>query len=773
MEKFALFEKTIYRKRLEKSFYHYCLLRQISLIRFLPGFILLGFLRFFGAVNREKYLAKRWSFLGSVKKLGERLERFAEREKNVIYIPDEGLTAVSEHPEAAVSEFGKRYGFEIKANKYDAEKCSFADFRTARDIVKDKKYTAYGEIFSPLMNGAEKKIYIYRRRVYKHKGSAMAVNFCHCFFTYAAMVAWSVCLGFASLYWAAQAFTFDSPEVLFDAYLTNPLTVWLNLLPVIFLTLILYFASNSSWFAIFLSSVLTMVCTWVNHFKLMFRDDPFLFEDLTIVMEAKQMTESYKIVLEPGMWIFMAAIAVIMVLFGYFGRCKTRPLHLRLGILVVLIVTSMVGINKYYLSETIYNQTANNSVINQWSTTQQFQVRGFVYPFINSLKTAFETVPEGYNEKETAAMLGEYESEDIPEDKRVNIISVMLEAYGDFTRFDELEFTNDPNQYLKDIAAESYSGTLINNIFAAGTVDTERCFLTGLVDLPTFRRNTNSHVWYFADQGYLTEGGHPSNNWFYNRRNINRYLGFQNYYFDEDTYMELNDGKRTANNDVLFDHILEQFESVTSSGEDYFSFSVTYEGHGPYSDEPFFWHEYMANQGYSDYAYNTINNYFSLIEHVGYTASLMIDELRQSEEPVVVIMFGDHMPWMGNSNSIYEELGINLDVSTDEGFTNYYETPYFIWANDAAKEVLGNDFTGEGPTISPCFLMAEFFELAGWEGSEYMQYLSDLSDKLPVIHNTGIVMLPDGTVVRDLSEEYQALVDEFTSAQYYWRNNIK
>ncbi len=773
MKKYTVFEKTAYRRPLEKKFYRFCLWRQPSLIRFLPLFWLFGLLRFFCLTGREKYLAKRWSFLGSVKNLGQRLDGFAAREKKRVFVPDKEVILLSCHPSLVIEPIAEVCGCEYEANIYDTDNRVFDGWQTACEMVGKGKYTAYGPVFDRLMKGADEKRYVLGRRVFKHPAAVIALSLCRRILTYAAMASWAIFVGYASLYWASRSFTYGEPDALFEAFLANPVTVWMNVLPVLFLVAILYFASNSAAFAAMIGSVLTMVLTWVNHFKLMFRDDPFLFEDLTIAMEARQMTESYEIVLSAEMIWMMALIAVVTVLFGFFGRMRTRPLQLRLGLLVVLVATSVWGINDHYISGPAYKQTANDAMINIWSSTQQFQVRGFIYPFINSLESAFDKAPDGYSEKKAAAVLDEYDARDIPEDKRVNIISVMLEGYGDFTRFEELEFTNDPYHYMKDLAKEAYSGNLITNIFAAGTVDTERCFLTGLVDLPNFRRTTNSHVWYFEGQDYLTEGGHPSYDWFYNRRNVNRHLGFDSYYFDQDTYMDLNDGKGTANNDVLFAHLLERFEEATAEGRDYFSFSVTYEGHGPYTDVPFFWHEYMANKGYDEYSYNTINNYFSIMEHAGYTVVGMVDELRESEEPVVLILFGDHMPWMGNSNSIYEDLGINLDTSTDEGFVNYYQTPYLIWANDAAKELLDFDFVGEGPTLSPGFLMAHFFEKAGWEGSEYIQYLNDISKEMPVVHNSGIAIDADGNIIRDPDEEQQALLDEYAAVQYYWRNKVK
>lgn len=62
-------------------------------------------------------------------------------------------------------------------------------------------------------------------------------------------------------------------------------------------------------------------------------------------------------------------------------------------------------------------------------------------------------------------------------------------------------------------------------------------------------------------------------------------------------------------------------------------------------------------------------------------------------------------PWLGAGNSVYKEMGLDIAADHKEGFMNYYRTRYLVWANDAAKDVLGNDFVGKGPDIAPCFLM--------------------------------------------------------------------
>ena len=148
-----------------------------------------------------------------------------------------------------------------------------------------------------------------------------------------------------------------------------------------------------------------------------------------------------------------------------------------------------------------------------------------------------------------------------------------------------------------------------------------------------------------------------------------------------------------------------------------------------------------------------------------------VDELRQQEEPVVLVLFGDHNPWMGDGNSVYQALGINFDMSTSEGFYNYYNTPYLIWVNDAAKETLDCDFVGEGPNIGPYFLMPLLFDLCDWEGPAYLQAIRPVAEQLPVLSVTGRYV-ENGELTGSLSPEGKALAEEYKALQYHKSRNF-
>ena len=349
----------------------------------------------------------------------------------------------------------------------------------------------------------------------------------------------------------------------------------------------------------------------------------------------------------------------------------------------------------------------------------------------------------------------------------MNIIAVQLEAFSDLTRLGVEGIDPEVYRAYHELEAQSYTGNLLTNIFAGGTVDTERSFVTGFPTVDSFRRDTGSYVRYFNEQGYYTEGSHSCYNWFYNRLNVNRYLGFQRYYYLEDRYGEMVGGK-VAYDDKLIPDILKLFLEREEPDRPYFNFSVTYQGHGPYSAKELNWGGPLWSGEYDEEStWYIVNNYLSSVQDTGWWVDYLAKKLNKQDAPVVLVLFGDHKPWLGDNNSAWEDLGINLDTSTDDGYYNYYSTRYLFWANDAAKAMLGTDLVGEGPDVSPCFLMDLLFEQCGLgKGSNYMQAAHEVFSRATVVSTTG-AYVENGVLTRDPSQEVKDALADLRIVQYY------
>ena len=203
-----------------------------------------------------------------------------------------------------------------------------------------------------------------------------------------------------------------------------------------------------------------------------------------------------------------------------------------------------------------------------------------------------------------------------------------------------------------------------------------------------------------------------------------------------------------------------------------FSFNVSLQGHSPYESETLLFDRlYWPGDGVSDLTRNVINNYLGSLADTQTRLLPEIEALRTDSEPAVVLLYGDHNPWL-EKRSVYEEAGISLDQSTGEGMLQYYGTPYLIWANDAAKELLGKDFVGQGPTVSPGYLLNVVFHELGWTGSAFMQYTAQVMDKLPVVSTNGFYV-EDGEYTQTLSEDGQRLLQEYSCEQFYLRSQMR
>lgn len=580
-----------------------------------------------------------------------------------------------------------------------------------------------------------------------------------------------VCIscGFSMLWLASGQY----PDLVYMGYIKNVEILILNILPVVLLIFFLYAIIGRSWAAYLMGSVIVYIISLCNYYKLFFRDDPLMFEDVLLSREATNMLGTYSLFVDKKIIIagLCVSVGTILLHLLFKERKKNRKRRLVIGVVVCVMILILCPI---YRNSARYSKCDNYEALNRNSATQIYVAHGFLYPFVYSVFQSIESTPEGYSEQQVKDILANYTDSDIPEDRRVNVIVVMREAYIDFSRYNIDGLDCSGYDWYHQLQQESYSGDLYVNVFAGGTVHTEREFLTGDYVVRDFRGNTNSYVWYLREQGYTVEGIHPYYQWFYNRRNVNPYLGFQRYRYYENDFETMTDAYFPE--DVYFySEIYNDYNQNKNGKNAYFSFNVNVQSHGPYATTGWWgdWgrEEYLAGGQYSTECKFAVNNYMNVIMDSDKQLKALIDKLKEDVSPVVLVMFSDHLPWMGDGNVYYEEMGIDFSEDSEAINRMQYTTEYLIWANDAAKQVVNNDFVGEGPTISPCFLMNLLFEKCSWKGGAYMQAMSEIMQIMPVV-STNWNFIIDGNFCNGIPGEYMDTYNQFICLQYYWRNHF-
>ena len=150
-------------------------------------------------------------------------------------------------------------------------------------------------------------------------------------------------------------------------------------------------------------------------------------------------------------------------------------------------------------------------------------------------------------------------------------------------------------------------------------------------------------------------------------------------------------------------------------------------------------------------------------------ANAMLEDLTEfyseQSEPVLLVFFGDHLPYLGDNRQGYAELGLPAaSVTGGEDPFAAYTAPVLFWCNDAAAEALdfanaieALDLPADG-RISACYLGAAVLELTGrGEVSPWFAFLNEMRRELPVLHN-GYYESADGEITTEPTAEEAALV---------------
>lgn len=752
------YNNVIYKGNVNFHFYLFCLKNNLKIIKYLFINVYYFIISLIFKKKSNIYIINKYRYLKDVTNLKETINEFYSNKRINNYISDKKDIIIDRVPYILIDKTlaNKVIGYKLDNNykvlidEYNKEineinNCNKLFIRNNYELLNIHSDNIY------VVNN-NRMHYIGKRK----KRNKLLVNLVIILILSIILTCISFCFTFANLDLRIYI-TYFEPKLFF-----------INFLPIFLIILLLTFILRRVNVSFLITSVFIMLLGISNQTKALYRDDVVKFEDLTLLKEASIMSTKYSIVIKK-----YTILSILLIFVLYFLLRKYLPkikINLKKQIILIILSSLLIVFNYklIYCSDKVYDSVGNTDFINTWLNTQKSQIRGLVYPFINSINEYNYTKPDNYNEKQMEEKLKTYTYTDIPSDKKVNIISIMFEAYNDFSKYDNIDFNYDVYELFHDIEENSLYGSIVTKIFGGGTINTERNFLTGYYNLPSFRNMTNSYVWYFREQGYNTEAFHPIYGSFYNRITAFDNLGFDNYYNYENKFSSIQ--KSFLEDNDFFDYIIEGYENNKKTNKPYFSFSVTYQNHGPYED--YYYPDkvyYINNSGYTEETYNTVSEYFYGIKKTNDAIKKLIDFFDNENEPVIIILFGDHNPYLGENG--YSELGINLDLSTIDGFLNYYETPYLIHANNSAKLMFDKNFVGKSDDISAIFLMNELFDYLDLKGNSYMQYMDELKNRVSVIsdyfykENNNYILKEDSI--------YKDLVDEYYSMNYYYSNYYK
>ncbi|MCD8023744.1 MAG: LTA synthase family protein [Lachnospiraceae bacterium] len=381
------------------------------------------------------------------------------------------------------------------------------------------------------------------------------------------------------------------------------------------------------------------------------------------------------------------------------------------------------------------------------------------------LAEAGDTVAADTNSENTAAAAAEEDTEI----STPHLIVIMNESWADYTDIREvLELSEDYMTLIHILTANTSNVTAYASVFGGNTPNSEYEFLTGntMAFLPTssvgfnlfVRGNLPSLASQLSSLGYYTLAIHPYRGTNYRRNIVYPQIGFDTYYTRDDFSYPYKI-RNYISDETLFERIIQEYEDNLDSGQPLFSYNVTIQNHGGY---------YASNTTNLSMDIEVLNTEFSttkaaiyvnLVKATDEAFQSLVEYFEEVDEPVVIVMFGDHQPSLGDA--VYEYLlGGTEEELTSEELMEKYKVPFIVWANyDIGEETI------EATSLN--YLYSIIADRLGLSMTGYQQYLLDLSEEIPVLNSVGY-WGADG-VFYELDDEtspYYELVNAYNILEY-------
>lgn len=575
--------------------------------------------------------------------------------------------------------------------------------------------------------------------------------------------------------------------------LRQPLILFLNWLPIALLTAAFAFAFRNVFFSSALVGLIAGAMSLINRVKLTIRGEPFVPRDISLIKEAADAAGSYDMTLpwfQIGCLVVMTAVFIVLGVLLPLKKSEDAPK--KRGALVrvmgfVLCLAVLVGaVGLVYSSTDLYNSFETTEPYNLSSVNNEL---GFVYYFCYHFSTYKIEKPEGFDRDEAASWETGYES--APDAADVNVVFVMNEAFSDILNEDVFVFPEgeNPMEVYNTLAEgeNAWAGHIVVPYFAGGTADTEFDVASGmqtnllnpaapsLTAFRTVNRDLDSIFRVFGAGGYTSCFMHPGQSWFYNRENVYDWFGADESFFVEDFDAEYK-GSWVTDESVLRE-LVSRFEEKSAGGGLDFTYAVTIQNHMSYTAEKYGDYvcpEVETTAELSPEIQTAVNVYAEGIRDANAMLEDLTEFYSEQSEPVLLVFFGDHLPYLGDNRQGYAELGLPAaSVTGGEDPFAAYTAPVLFWCNDAAAEALdfanaieALDLPADG-RISACYLGAVVLELTGrGEVSPWFAFLNEMRRELPVLHN-GYYESADGEITTEPTAEEAALVSRMRCWAYY------
>ncbi|MBQ8307161.1 MAG: LTA synthase family protein [Blautia sp.] len=523
----------------------------------------------------------------------------------------------------------------------------------------------------------------------------------------------------------------------------------------------------------------------LNYYVCEFRGKPLTIFDVWGAKTATTVMMTYRVTFDLSVVIPLLCILALYTLVHQFQMVRFPVIRLKsflfrlngviAGVLLILVVYRLALCNDYLKASDFWilqrTYARKGTVSTMLAEINYMKVDPPANYSVDKVEEIVADAREEQVEAEKAAAAAKKDDVVVPE----NLIIVMNESFSDPEYMGTAATDEELIPFWRSLDKNVIRGDLFVPIVGAGTSNTEYELLTSNcrafipMEVTPYESYCQDPEYGMAltlkAQGYRTWAVHPkeASNW--NRNKVYPWMGFDEFLSLDnwDTDYEL---LRTVMSDQsCYERIVKEYKEK-KKGEKLFTFCVTMQNHGSYLDESREGYEGRVKLDY-DEDMPKAELYLALMQESDKAFKYLLEEFEKVDEPTMIVMFGDHQPYI--EADYYREL---KETHTGDMSVPYsekrYVTPYVIWTNYDQPNVYQD--------MSSNYLGAYILQAAGLDMTTYNRYVLDVMDRLPIL-GYGSVRDSDGVwySYEDLPEQYKDILAEYSIVQYndiFDRKNI-
>ncbi len=264
-----------------------------------------------------------------------------------------------------------------------------------------------------------------------------------------------------------------------------------------------------------------------------------------------------------------------------------------------------------------------------------------------------------------------------------NVHIVLLESFWDPTLLKKAGYNQDPlAPAFRSLWQRTGYAHVLSPVFGGYTANAEFELLCGfpvVEDSVKFERQLLNDVpclpHLLGQYGYRTLASHPNIPVFWNRVNAYRRIGFQTYWAKQS--FNLDDMNREFLSDAsLYRQVLDKTADLMDHEQPLLNYIVTYFGHWNYP-----LNDSRPNRITASSAVEEVSSYANTMYYKSHELMAFLDQLQARDPDSIIVLFGDHLPFMGENYAAYVDSGVLASKRSDfsdDMFGFYVSAPLVI-----------------------------------------------------------------------------------------------